>query len=88
MKPVYNDRAIRLECLKLAALLTSQLKMKHDGTVAVAQQFLNFIKAGDADEGVSDDEQYPDEQLETPPPKSTFGQTSGSYSLRDLRRRG
>jgi hypothetical protein len=80
MKIIYNERSIRLECLRLAALLTTQLKAKQDSVVGVAEQFLAFIKAGDGEEDSNSDahDYGPDDRIES--------QHVGRFTPRELRR--
>ena len=75
-----TSRAMRLECLRIAANVVGQLKDTKISVVDTAKAFYAFVEGPAEDEVDVDDDDYPTES--TSPP--AFG--NGRYSMRDLRK--
>jgi len=78
-KPISGARAMRLECIKIAASVVCQLKDPKISVVSLAGSFMAFI------DGPQDAEDDVVDGYDAPPPYPAPAQ-NGSYTLRDLRR--
>lgn len=47
IKNSYNDRELRLECIKLAATLSMQQKLSKGAAMELAEQFYQFVTKDD-----------------------------------------